>query len=83
MQSSLIAFFALALRYTWAQPKAASPFDEQVEDQATFEGLLENIQNCYHYIGVLDSVIRERLFDQLATIKKVDYEEIYNLYFKR
>jgi hypothetical protein len=42
----------------------------------------EYIQNCYHYIGVLDSVIRERLFDQLATIKKVDYEEIYNLYFK-
>jgi hypothetical protein len=39
VQSSLIAFFALALRYTLAQPKAASPFDEQVEDQATFEGL--------------------------------------------
>jgi len=56
---------------------------EEIRTKATFEGLLENIQNCYHYIGVLDSVIRERLFDQLATIKKVDYEEIYNLYFKR
>ena len=55
---------------------------EEIRSKATFNGLFENIQNCYHYIGVLDSVIRERLFDQLAKIKGVDYEDIYNLYFK-
>tara|TARA_R110000803_G_scaffold57219_2_gene115101 strand:- start:117 stop:350 length:234 start_codon:yes stop_codon:yes gene_type:complete len=55
----------------------------KIRSKATFEGLFENIQNCYHYIGVLDSIVRERLFDQLAKNKGVDYEEIYNLYFKR
>ena len=56
---------------------------KEIRSKATFDGLLENIHNCYDYIGVMDSFLRERLFDQLANIKGLDYEEIYNLYFKR
>ena len=66
--------------------QAYYPSDEMGEEirfESTFEGLLENIQNCYHYIGVFDSIVRERLFDQLAKNKGVDYDSIYNLYFKK
>ena len=60
---------------------SAFPSDElgeEIKPNATFNGLLENITKPYSYIGVNDSIVRERLFDQLATIKGVPYSDIYN-----
>jgi len=56
---------------------------EEIRTESTFEGLLENIKKPYEYIGVLDSIVRERLFDHLATLKGVGYDSIYNLYFNK
>lgn len=51
---------------------------EEINANATFNGLLENITEPYSYIGVDDSIVRERVFDKLATLKGVPYSDIYN-----
>jgi hypothetical protein len=58
---------------------------EEIRSKATFDGLLEYTKKglCYDYMGVMDSIVRERLFEYLAFIKEVDYDDIYNLYFGR
>jgi len=53
---------------------------EEINANATFNGLLENITEPYSYLGVYDSIVRERVFDKLATLKGVPYTEIYNLW---
>jgi len=61
----------------------AFPLDdlgEEINANATFNGLLENITKPYSYIGVEDSIVRERVFDKLATLKGVPYSDIYNLW---
>ena len=66
--------------------QAYYPSDEMGEEirfESTFEGLLENINKPYDYIGVFDSIVRERLFDKLAKLKGVGYDSIYNLYFNK
>jgi len=66
--------------------QASYPSDDmgdEIRFESTFEGLLENINKPYDYIGVFDSIVRERLFDQLAKNKGVDYDSIYNLYFNK
>jgi hypothetical protein len=53
----------------------------EIDSDATFEGLFETLdryRDVYEYIGVHDSVIRERLFNRLAEVMEVPYEEIYN-----
>ena len=49
----------------------------------TFAGLLNQLivgGDIYQYIGVADSVIRERLFERLAKELNVKYEYVYNLW---
>ena len=53
---------------------------EEINANATFDGLLENMTEPYSYIGVDDSIVRERLFDKLANLKGVPYSDIYNLW---
>jgi hypothetical protein len=51
----------------------------------TFAGLLNKLivsADVYHYIGVHDSVIRERLFERLAEELEVSYDYVYNLWLK-
>jgi hypothetical protein len=53
----------------------------KLNDEATFEGLFKTLDTygeMYDYIGVVDSLIRERLFDRLAEIMSVPYHEVYN-----
>lgn len=62
---------------------ATFPTDElgsEINPQATFEGLyvtLDKYRDVYEYIGVMDSVIRERCFERLAQIMKCEYNVIY------
>jgi hypothetical protein len=64
------------------------PTDDMGEDinpNATFHGLyrvLNGQGDVYEYMGVSDSLVRERVFEKLANIKDVDYNEIYNLWLK-
>ena len=62
---------------------SAFPSDElgeEINANATFNGLLKNITKPYSYLGVYDSIVRERVFDKLATLKGVPYSDIYNLW---
>lgn len=64
------------------------PTDEvgmEINPTATFGELYWVIQtfgDVYEYIGVADSLIRERLFENLATIMNVDYNVIYSQWLK-
>jgi hypothetical protein len=61
------------------------PSDElgiEINPQATFLGLIGNIKDVYEYIGVADSIVRERLFERIAEIMECSYDEIYNLWLE-
>jgi len=64
------------------------PDDElgfEIDPEATFQGLFEALdcyRNVYDYIGVGDSVIRERLFEGLALFIDADYDYIYDQWMK-
>jgi hypothetical protein len=54
---------------------------KRINSKATFGGLLKALSNdinVYEYIGVGDSIIRERVFGKLANILNVDYDIIYD-----
>jgi hypothetical protein len=53
---------------------------------ATFEGLfdeMDNYHDVYAYIGVNDTIIRERVFEKLSEIMNVDYDYIYKQWLYR
>ena len=62
------------------------PEDElgmKLNETATFEDLLNELyigNNIYDFIGVGDSLIRERLFDKLSKNICSSYDYIYNLW---
>ena len=63
------------------------PTDElgvELIETATFVGLLDvlhnNTKDVYDYIGVGDSIIRERVFERLAEILEMPYDYVYNLW---
>jgi hypothetical protein len=64
------------------------PTDElgvELNQTPTFAGLLNQLivgGDVYRYIGVGDSIIRERLFERLAEELEVSYEYVYNLWTK-
>jgi hypothetical protein len=51
----------------------------EINNDATFVGFNEdiNIMNAYHYIGVFDSLVRERIFAEISERIKIPYEVIY------
>ena len=54
---------------------------ERINPEATFEGLMkcfDNRTDVYDYIGVGDSVVRERLFSGLAEVAGITYGTIYD-----
>lgn len=63
---------------------ATFPTDElgnEINPHATFEGLFETLdryRDVYEYIGVGDSIIRERCFERLAQLMRCRYQEIYD-----
>jgi hypothetical protein len=63
------------------------PSDElgiEIDDTATFDGLFETLdrrRDVYDYIGVYDSVVRERLFEKLAELAEMPYSYIYDQWF--
>ena len=64
------------------------PSDElgaELKETSTFTGLLNQLftgGDVYEYIGVGDSIIRERLFERLAEELETSYDYVYNLWLK-
>jgi hypothetical protein len=62
------------------------PMDElglELNETPTFPGLLNQLivdGDIYQYVGVSDSIVRERLFEKLAETLNVGYDYIYNLW---
>ena len=63
------------------------PTDElgvELIETTTFVGLLDvlhnNTKDVYAYIGVGDSIVRERVFERLAEILEMPYDYVYNLW---
>ena len=59
------------------------PTDElgiEIKEKVTFTGLLDVLHtngDVYEYIGVWDSVVRERLFEKLSEILETPYNYVY------
>lgn len=64
------------------------PTDElglELNETPTFSGLLNQLitnSDVYRYIGVSDSLVRERLFTKLAEELNTTYDYVYNLWLK-
>ena len=62
------------------------PTDElglELNEKANFDGMLNTIlygKDVYEYIGVNDSLVRERLFQYAAFRLKKPYTYVYNLW---
>jgi len=67
----------------------AYPTDElgpEINENAHFVGLLNELYtggDVYQYIGVDDSIVRERLFGKLASSLEVRYDYIYQLWLNK
>jgi len=66
----------------------AYPTDEmgvELNENATFVGLLTTLYDggeVYDYFGVGDSLVRERLFEELANQINKPYDYVYDLWLK-
>ena len=49
-----------------------------INPSATFSEAQNNLANIYEYIRVHDSVVRERIFNELSERMGVSYKEIYD-----
>lgn len=64
------------------------PTDElgiEVRDNLTFTDVftaLDNYKDIYEVLGVGDSLVRERVFNQLAKLIGVDYDYVYEQWLK-
>jgi hypothetical protein len=55
----------------------------ELNETPTFAGLLNQLivgGDVYRYIGVGDSIVRERLFERLAEELNVKYDYVYELW---
>lgn len=57
----------------------------QINPKADFDGLfriLENYGDVYAFLGVTDSLVRERVFEKLAELAQMPYSYIYEQWLK-
>lgn len=75
----------LSLKQWYLKAYPEDEYGAKIDKSATFQGLfeaLDNYQNVYNYIGVADSIIRERVFFKLSKIMDVDYNYIYDQWLR-
>jgi hypothetical protein len=51
---------------------------DEINNKAEFSELEHNLDNVYEYIGVHDSIIRERIFEELSCRLNKPYDDIYD-----
>jgi hypothetical protein len=66
--------------YTSTYP--SDDLGEELNPDAKFSGLEENLADIYTYLGVADSVVRERVFERYSEIFNKPYEYIYDKWVK-
>ena len=55
-------------------------------DKANFCELADTkqkIANIYEYIGIADSIVRERIFEKLAELENISYEDVYKMWLNK
>lgn len=70
--------------YTNAFP--TDPLGKELDDKKTFKDVWNDLlkgNSVYKTFGIGDSVVRERIFEQLAKLKKVDYDVIYDAWLSK
>ena len=76
------------LRVWYASAFPEDDLGKSIAPRATFDGLRKVLlghhhgKDVYEYIGVGDSIIRERLFDELARRLGTSYDYVFNLWLK-
>jgi len=57
----------------------------EIDETITFNGVigaLNERKEIYEYLGVCDSVIRERIFTKLSEVMNVQYDDVYITWLK-
>ena len=71
------------IRTYYLETYPADDLGLEINKDATFLGLFRELvaaRDIYKFIGVSDSLVRERLFDKLAKLLNEPYEYIYKLW---
>jgi len=71
------------IRSYYLETYPADDLGLEINKDATFLGLFRELvaaRDIYKFIGVSDSLVRERLFDKLAKLLNEPYEYIYKLW---
>ena len=74
-------FYTMRIKDWYTENYPTDDLGFEINPSATFEGLfkeLDRYRDVYRYIGVSDSVIRERVFEKLAEVMECDYDYIYD-----
>lgn len=64
----------------------ADDLGNEIKDDVTFLGLLDILfrnLDVYDYMGVGDSLVRERVFEGLSGYTNLDYSFIYDLWLQK
>jgi hypothetical protein len=75
----------MTIRKFYVKAYRTDELGKDINKNVTFAGLLNQLivgGDVYKYIGVGDSLIRERLFERLAEELEVSYDYVYNLWIK-
>jgi len=73
----------MTIKEFYLENYSSDELGNEIDENATFVGLLWTLQSkgdVYEFIGVVDSIIRERVFEELAKQLRVSYNTIYNLW---
>tara|TARA_R100000278_G_C5459226_1_gene160243 strand:- start:414 stop:692 length:279 start_codon:yes stop_codon:yes gene_type:complete len=76
----------MELKKFYTKNYSTDNYGKEINPLSTFVGLLDKLykgHNVYDYIGVNDSLIRERLFLELSNILMTDYDYIYQLWIDK
>jgi len=73
----------MTIKEFYLENYSSDELGNEINENATFVGLLWTLQSkgdVYEFIGVVDSIFRERVFEELAKQLRVSYNTIYNLW---
>ena len=73
----------VSLKYWYEFNYPEDDMGEDINPKSTFAGLVTHLfgnMDVYDYIGVTDSLVRERLFEELARQLNKPYDFVYNMW---
>lgn len=75
----------VSIRTWYMQRYPDDDFGQEINRQLSFEGFMVALSNglgdyAYELIGVPDSIVRERIFAELASRYQIDYEVVYSMW---